>query len=276
MDRIPTKETPGTPWSAGVFLYGAGMPLIGRFRLGEGALIAVNLALIWHRRPALRIGLLTSLLSILALAVMYQFNDLWDAKDDLNNPKKDRRLTLLLLEHAPRFYRAVAVQKIAIISVAALFAPAPAAWAVVGVFIVNTLYSVRFKSVPVVDVFWVGVWGFAYAAIASPSRRMCMLVGLLTAISHIFQMRSDRSVDSLNDVKTSAVCSNALTRGLLFAACGTLFVALLRESAGAWSFTAFLPMGLEFALKGKQAPWLISKAYFALLLLSALQRGYAN
>ena len=153
-----------------------------RIRRGEGALLAINLSLILrqlHRDADLTHAILLALVSTVAILVMYAFNDLYDAPDDWNNPKKDRRLIATWLEHRRAGVIATCVLKLATLALACIAGPRPAAMAA-AVMVVNVVYSTRLKGVPVVDVLAVWAWGACYAAIVDPSPSLVFLVGLMT------------------------------------------------------------------------------------------------
>ena len=71
-----------------------------RIRRGEGALLAINLSLIAAHGAVFTVrGVMEAFVSVLAILVMYAFNDLYDAPVDWNNPKKDRALIRTWIEH---------------------------------------------------------------------------------------------------------------------------------------------------------------------------------
>src|SRR5207244_9763596 len=86
---------------------------------------------------------------------------------------------------------------------------------VLGVIIVNLLYSIVFKGVPVADVAWVWLWGALYASIVGGPPRLLVLVGLMTAVCHLFQALDDRVPDAASGIRTTAVRSPALARNVL-------------------------------------------------------------
>src|SRR5262245_49228731 len=87
----PTSAMPALVW--------AGLAsTLHRVRRGEGALPAVNFSLIAYGAGQVD-GLASALVSVLAIGVMYAFNDLWDAPTDVTNPKKDVAVVSTYLEH---------------------------------------------------------------------------------------------------------------------------------------------------------------------------------
>ena len=78
--------------TVGVLLWAGLASTLHRVRRGEGALLAVNLSLIVHQGLSHPRGLAQVLVSVLAIGLMYAFNDLYDAPGDAHNPRKDRAL----------------------------------------------------------------------------------------------------------------------------------------------------------------------------------------
>ena len=129
-----------------------------RISRGEGALLAVNLSLIVHQSASLWRGVAQTLVSVFAIGAMYAFNDLYDAPGDWNNPKKDRAVIKIYVEHRRASVLATFVLKLVTLLIAFVALGPIAAGAVLGVMIVNVAYSVAFKGVPVADVVWVWLW----------------------------------------------------------------------------------------------------------------------
>jgi 4-hydroxybenzoate polyprenyltransferase len=243
-----------------------------RIRRGEGALLAVNLSLIAFYGGNLSGDLAEAVVSGLAILLMYAFNDLYDAPVDLNNPKKDRGLVATYLEHRRACGIAMLMLKLATVALAFAFLGTRAAIAVTGVMLVNVSYSMLWKGMPVADVIWCGIWGALYAAIVSASPSLLLLVGLMTAVCHVYQTLDDRPSDAANGIMTTAVRSSVLSRNVLIALSVLLFLAL-REPLGGWALTAFTPLVLFFATARPSTGWLLSKAYFAAVWLSLLGAG---
>src|SRR4029453_8264645 len=70
-------------------------PSSHRVRMGEGALLAINLSLIVYQPAPMLARIMGAVVSVLVIGLMYVFNDLHDAEDDRHNPKKDQRLVAL-------------------------------------------------------------------------------------------------------------------------------------------------------------------------------------
>lgn len=250
-------------------IYRVVMPLVERFRRGEGALLVVNAAIVVSRGLGALESALALLISFVVLASLYSYNDLHDAEEDLRNPKKNPRLVAAFLEGRREFARFL----LGLQGVAAGLAWAGlgglAAAAVLAVCAVNALYSNHLKGVPLADVAIVGLWGAFYSGIVAADWRICVLVGVMTAICHVYQILGDREVDELNRVRTTAVLSVPVTTTVLAGLCAILFVALL-PSLGVWSLSALAPLGLDLALGGTAAAWMLSRLYFGLTLVAVL------
>src|SRR4029453_4847752 len=112
-------------------------PTSHRMRMGEGALLAINLSLIVSQPPPMLARIMGAVVSVLVIGLMYVFNDLHDAEDDRLNPKKDQRLVALYLENRRLCYGLVFVLKVVTVALAAVTLDGAAAATVVAVFLVN-------------------------------------------------------------------------------------------------------------------------------------------
>lgn len=239
-----------------------------RIRRGEGALLAINLSLIAAHGDVFTIrGLMQAFVSVLAILVMYAFNDLYDAPVDWNNPKKDRALIRTWIEHRQAGVLATIVLKLVTLAIAYVALGATPAAAVAAVMIVNVVYSTMLKGVPVADVVAVWVWGSLYAAVVDPSFAVTFLVGLMTGVCHLFQALDDRAPDAENGIQTTAVRSAVLSRNVLVAL-SLLLVGILWTSIGATAAaTGIVPLLIFFVVADAGVGWLLTKAYFAVVWL---------
>jgi 4-hydroxybenzoate polyprenyltransferase len=241
-----------------------------RVRRGEGALLAINLSLILHHGDSPMRGCAQALVSTLAILVMYAFNDLYDAPVDSNNPKKDHRLIAIWMEHRRVGVLVTFLLKIATL-ILALVALGPAATAAVAaVMIVNVVYSTMLKGVPVADVVAVAVWGALYASIVGAAPTLVVVVGLMTAICHVFQVLDDREPDAANGIVTTAVRSATLSRDVLIVLSIALVVMVLPPFGRAGALTAMTPVAIYFLIGNPGTGWLLTKAYFAVMWLALL------
>ncbi len=265
-----------TPSSAVLALVWAGIAsTLHRLRRGEGALPAVNVSLVLLLGSGQPSPVASIAISLLAIGLMYAFNDLYDAPTDSNNPKKDLVVVGTYLRH--RGVAAIALAVLHLATVAAAFATLGprATAAVAGVMVVNVVYSTLLKGVPVVDVAWCGLWGALYAAIVEPSPALLLLVGLMTAVCHLYQALDDRVSDAANAINTTAVRSPALSRNVLIALSVLLFGTLRPTLGTAWALTAFTPLAIYFACDRAHVGWLLTKAYFGAMWLAVLELARA-
>jgi 4-hydroxybenzoate polyprenyltransferase len=137
--------------------------------------------------------------------------------------------------------------------------------------VVNVVYSTLLKGVPAVDVVVCGLWGAFYAAIVDPSPALMMLVGLMTAVCHLYQTLDDRVPDAANGIMTTAVRSAALSRNVLVALSALLFLALSPILGNPGALTAFIPLAIFFACDSPRIGWLLTKAYFGVMWLCVLE-----
>jgi hypothetical protein len=136
--------------------------------------------------------------------------------------------------------------------------------------VVNVVYSVALKGVPVADVAWVWLWGTLYAGIVGAPLSLAVVVGLMTAICHLFQALDDRVPDAANGIRTTAVRSAMLSRNVLLVL-SLLLVAVLWAPFGTLgTLTAFTPLAIFFLVANPGTGWLLTKAYFGVMWLSLL------
>jgi 4-hydroxybenzoate polyprenyltransferase len=252
------------------YLYLTFAPLWERFRRGEGALVAINAAIIWFATPGIYTGLISLVLSFIVLALLYSFNDLHDAAEDKRNLKKNQQVVRALLEHRRGFYIYLGAVKLGVLLLTYVLLDARTAAAVISVFAINTVYSLWLKGVPVLDILVVSAWGAAYSAIADPPWRICLVVGIMTSICHIFQILSDREVDEGNRVQTTAVFSIRATTAMLAATCAVLFLVLSADLGPLWSLSAFVPLVLHLGISRYDTGWWLTRIYFGLALVAVL------
>src|SRR5690348_7659700 len=234
-----------------------------RIRRGEGALLAVNLSLIATFGTGAGRAAAQALVSALAVVAMYAFNDLYDAPADRNNPKKDRALIAAYMTHRRLGLVVALVMKAATVLVCLASLGPRAAAAVAGVMIVNVLYSAVLKGVPVVDVAWVWLWGALYAAVTDAPASLLVVVGLMTAVCHLFQALGDRGPDAANGIQTTAVQSATLPRYVIVALSLLLFVSLRDAVGTSVALTAFTPIAIFFTMRTPASGWIATKIYFA-------------
>lgn len=270
-ERIPytaSVETVKRATSRVSFLVFA--PLFERFRLGEGALLAINAAVIWFLAPEPFRGAVQLVLSFVVIAALYSFNDLVDCQADRHNPKKNQKLVSAFVDHEREFTAFLYGLQMLLVVLAWVLLDLRTALVVIAIFAINMLYSLRIKGVPFADIVLVGVWGGIYCAIPDTPWRFCLLVGIMTTVSHVFQILVDRDVDTQNDVHTTAVRSLRTTTAVLAGICVALYVALLQPLGALWGLTAFAPLALHLAIARTETAWMLSRIYFGAVLLVTL------
>lgn len=242
---------------------------------GEGALLAINLSLIAWRGLGRPEAAAEAVVSLVVIALMYAVNDLWDAPTDANNPKKDRAVIAAYLAHRRAAVAGIVVLKVATLGFAAATLGAGATLAVATTMLVNLVYSAALKGVPVVDVVWCGVWGASYAAITGAPVGLLVVVGLMTAVCHLYQALDDRVADAANAITTTAVRSAALSWGVLAALSAAMAATLWAPLGVVGALTAFTPLAIHGLVPSARSGWLLTKAYFAVAWLCLLGIGRA-
>jgi 4-hydroxybenzoate polyprenyltransferase len=247
-------------------------PTSHRMRMGEGALLAINLSLIVYQPAPMLARIMGAIVSVLAIGLMYVLNDLHDAEDDRHNPKKDQRLVALYLKHRRLCYGLVFLLKAVTIALAALTLGSGVAAMVTAVFLVNIFYSTVVKGVPVIDVVTAGIWGGLYVAIVCVDARLVVLATLMTAVCHLYQALDDKDADTKTHVRTTAVASQRLSV-IVFGVLSVLTFATMRSLLGApLALTAIIPLALALALRNPRTGWLLTKLYYGIIWLVAVQQ----
>jgi 4-hydroxybenzoate polyprenyltransferase len=251
---------------------------VDRLRRFEGVLLAVNVSLACIvGKTVVEVGTFV-LVSALILAALYGFNDAWDATGDRGNPRKNQRL----VEAHLALRREVAIVLVAVALVSLTLALVGSGWpsalAAALILVVNALYSRVFKGVPVLDVVWCGVWGAVYAAIVTRAWPLLFVVGVMTAVCHVYQTLADREVDARNGIRTIAARTPSAVPLTLVALCAALGGALIACFEFPWpvAVSAFFPVVPYLAVHSFQVGWLLTKAYFGVLWLLVLSAYYAT
>jgi hypothetical protein len=246
-------------------------PLVNRFRRGEGLLLAVNLSIALAARPDALTFVAQALVSTVVIGLLYLLNDVYDCRQDLNDPGKDQVLVRFYVERRSYFLGIVALESVgAFLLALALLGPSSGI-AAATVLLVNVAYSTVLKGRAVVDVLFVGVWGAASAAVPGHvPGTLLALVGIMTSICHVFQITRDRPIDDVNHIRTSAVAAAWLPGAQLAIGCAAMGFVLADLLGAAAAVTAVTPLLLHLVLRSNQAAWLLSKAYYAAVWLLAL------
>lgn len=271
----PTPAMTLSPAAARDLLWAVTASTAHRVRRGEGALLAINLSLVATQATDGSRALGAAVVSLFSIAAMYALNDLWDAPTDANNPKKDRALiAVYLARRGPALWAIVGLTTLTLLLAATLLGPA-ATFAVAATMLVNLVYSAALKGVPVLDVAWCGVWGASYAAITGAPPVLLLVVGLMTAVCHLYQALDDRDADAANAITTTAVRSAALSWALLAVLSACLAAALRAPLGAAVASTAFAPLAVHALVPSARVGWLVTKAYFGVVWLCLLGLAHA-
>ena len=106
--------------------------------------------------------------------------------------------------------------------------------------------------------------------LVSAPLQVCVLVGTMTSVMHVFQVLVDRKVDAENEIRTTAVFSPSTTTVVLAIVCGTLYLGLITEIGLTWSLTAFVPLALHLVLSSTERASMLSRIYFGVVLIITL------
>jgi 4-hydroxybenzoate polyprenyltransferase len=246
-----------------------------RMWLGEGVLIAINVSILLYRAVGLADLIAGTVVSVLALGVMYAYNDVYDAESDRHNPKKDQRQVSVYIDYRQTCYRVIFGASIATITLAWMLIGAASATATAIVLAVNYIYSRALKGVPFVDVAWCGIWGAAFAAVVLPPADLMIMVGLMTAVCHLYQALGDRLADAQNRITTTAVFSSAGSATVLFVLSAMIGMLLRGPLGDLLALSAMIPFALFFLLRNSHLAWILTKLYYGVVWLSVLGQGNA-
>jgi 4-hydroxybenzoate polyprenyltransferase len=247
-------------------------PLYQRIRRGEGGLLVLNASWALTYYP-LRQGFGLAAISLLCLLALYLFNDIVDARDDQHNPKKDRLLAQSYVRERPTFLALWLLMSGCAVVAGAWLDTRVAVW-VAAVSLINVLYSLLCKKVPLLDIVWVGLWGGAYASIVTGATAWIVLVSAMTSVCHIYQISEDRGADAASGFATSAT----LRAPLLTALQAGLDVVIV---AAAWTVSgsvAALTLAALFAYwvawhDRPRSAWILAKLHFSVVWAYLLVRG---
>jgi len=251
--------------------YLTGASLWVRVLRGEGALLAINTVLVIFAQPPASIAAIQIVLSAVLMAALYAINDWRDAEDDRNNPKKNQQLVEELIEFRRPFFAWLCVLQVGIVAMAFALLGSPAAIAATAMIAINFSYSWWLKGVPFLDVVIVCAWGASFAAIVTPPWSLCLAVGLMTGIMHVFQIQEDRDIDAANQVMTTVVGSERAANGVIALLCGILYFALLDPLGPFWAASAFIPLLLQRVCVDTATAWMGSRIYCGIALVAVLE-----
>ena len=204
-----TFESAKSRLGVATLIWANSMSFLHRLGRGEGLLVVVALSIALFARPDAMTFLAQAFVATAVLTLLYFLNDVHDCRNDLNDEGKDQSFVRFCVLHRARLFQIMAVEKAVTIALALVLLGPRSAIAVVAVFVVNFVYSTVFKGRAFLDVPWACLWGALYVLVTGVvvPFTVLALVGIMTSICHVFQIRRDRRVDEVNRVNTSAVAA---------------------------------------------------------------------
>lgn len=253
-------------------------PYINRLKLGEGGLVAMNIAHSIAANKEIKITAIESVISFIVMCVLYGYNDYTDCKKDKLNPKKDIQFISLISENRIFFIRLIVVVQV----ITVVFTYVFLGW-LIGVFLMvlfatNFIYSNKIKNVPLADILIVSVWGAFYVCLAGNlNLNMALMAGLMTGIAHFFQVVTDKEIDAQNNIVTSAVSFKENVYFVLLLLCIALIIILwfITKSVGI-IFWGAVPFLVYLFSRRVALSWYVSRIIFFLLWLAILKFIYAG
>jgi hypothetical protein len=252
-------------------------PYINRVRLGEGGLVVFNLfhSIYAHHSPQLIVA--EVIISFFVMCALYGFNDYYDRHNDIKNEKKDRRFIYSIIQNELLFIALNVLLTAATALCALVLLGYEKALIVLLVYAVNFLYSAKLKSIPLIDITTVAIWGALYVMISGEIQWMpALIVGTMTCMAHVFQIITDKVPDSESKISTTVVAMPGSEIFILSALC-ILLGACLFASLGSWAaLTAVLPVSIYGITKRVTLSWYISRVYFFICWVALLTSYYAS
>lgn len=252
-------------------------PLWQRFKRQEGALLVIVASTLFFQGQRWLPALGTLGLTLLVLSSLYLLNDLVDCVADRDNPRKHQPYIQVLIHWGQVMWGVLVAQKALTLWLAWFFGGEKTLGVVVLIFVMNTAYSYALKKVPLLDVIWVGLWGASIAALGGLDQPWASfaLVALMTAISHVYQIRLDAAADAHSGIQTSEVRSPALTSLLIVGLCSGLGLVLSLQVHPVLGLSAAIPFLFAKFLESNQA-WVLARYYFAVIWCVHLESFYGR
>lgn len=184
-----------------------------RLKRFEGALWAVALSLLLVSNLTIGHILVKAIYALLVLSLLYAFNDLYDAAEDLEDPGKDKLYATFLLKRKKELYAYFLLLKGFLLLWTQFSGQIMEMSLLLCLFLVNIIYSVKLKRIPVLDVLTCAIWGglYIFTVIPKISFILISLVALMTGVCHLGQVFRDHFADSKNRILTSAVFSKNIS-----------------------------------------------------------------
>ena len=252
-------------------------PMWQRLKRQEGGLLVIVVSSLFFMGSPSDELLIRSILTLTTLSTLYFLNDLTDCVADQHNPRKDHLYMATLAQNRTPLWGWLCAQKAIIMALGWILVDITLAYTVLAICLINAAYSFKLKGVPYLDVVWVGLWGASIAAMAGLHQPAVsyLVIGIMTAISHIYQVRVDAPVDTAHNVKTSAVLSHRATEIQIIFLCIGLVLLLIQAGLFWLSWTACIPWLLGKFLESGRA-WVLARYYFGILWLCYLESAYGR
>lgn len=251
-------------------------PYTNRLKLGEGGLVVFNVVHAFASPITLAVALIQSAISLIVMCLLYGYNDYTDADADKLNPKKDLEFIEIILHHKKTYlYLIVLLQFITIVTCFLVLGWGIALCLAV-LYGINFLYSTYIKSMPILDILIVCLWGGVYACLAGELKTgIALAAGLMTGIAHLFQVITDEKTDKENNINTSAVVLAQYKNLLLLFMCVLLALLIFSFTHNWIAVAGFAPFLMFMFSKNVTFSWFGSRAVFLLLWMIILNAVYA-
>lgn len=253
------------------------LPYFNRLKLGEGGLVVFTL---FHSIFAHDNWLLIAQefsLSFLVLISLYGFNDYKDRRKDLANEKKDKIFVAQIIESEKLFLSINTITTLVCIFGSFFIRGPLGGLFVLLVYAVNYIYSIKTKSMPIVDLFSVVLWGACFILTSGHfNLTLFFAAGVMTGIAHLFQMLTDKHVDQINATNTSVVYYWGKEWVLLMILCLILCGVLYFSTSWYWALSGLIPLLVFKITNHVNYSWHISRFYFFVVWIGLLNSIYGS
>jgi 4-hydroxybenzoate polyprenyltransferase len=253
-------------------------PYVNRVKLGEGGLVVFNLFYSVFAHRNFKIIVIEFFLSLMVLSALYAFNDYNDREEDVHNPKKDQQFIASIIQYS-HFFLALNIFWTLLTAILASFLLEQyKSGVIVGLYIINVMYSRKLKAIPFADIIAVSLWGGIFIMLAGRlNLLLATIAGVMTGIAHIFQIITDKTADSKNQIKTSVVALPGSELIFLATVCFLLGGLLFVAGGIWWALSCFLPLAVYcISKKNVTLSWHISRIYFFCCWLALLNFYYGG
>jgi 4-hydroxybenzoate polyprenyltransferase len=252
-------------------------PYFNRVKLGEGGLVVFNLFHSIYAHNNLSVIITEVVLSFFVMCALYGFNDYTDRQKDGHNEKKDRNFIYTILQNEKLFIWLNLLLTITTILAALFFFTSSKMMVLLALYTINFLYSKRFKSVPVIDIVAVGIWGGLYVMVSGEFQWILIIVvGIMTSIAHLFQILTDKVSDGKTNTKTTVIALPGSEFLFLSSLCLLLGFFLFESLGFWWALSASFPILIYTFTRRVTLSWHVSRAYFFICWLALLPLYYGG